>query len=87
MDPGIIDRPVDANARAEIDRLSLEFDTATTIDTPGGQICQFIADKPTTSDDCKCGRPTKPGSSYCLHHHAICWITREEDWSDTLNLE
>ena len=87
MDLEIIDQPVETNARVEIDRHSLVIDPATTFDTPSAPICQFIADKPSTTDDCKCGRPTKQGSSYCVHHHAICWITRDEDWSDTLNLE
>lgn len=87
MNLGIIEQPVDVNARADINRQSPEIDIAGTTVLPATGICQFIADKPTTTDDCKCGRPAKPGSSYCLHHHAICWVTRDEDWSDTLNLE
>ncbi|WP_299377477.1 GcrA family cell cycle regulator [uncultured Kiloniella sp.] len=29
--------------------------------------------KPTT-DEHFCGKPTKPGSSYCPHHHARCHV-------------
>ena len=86
MDLSIIDQPVETNARAEFDRHSPETDTASTIVTPSDQICQFIAGDPTNSDDCKCSRPAKLGSSYCARHHAICWITRDEDWSDALGL-
>jgi hypothetical protein len=35
--------------------------------------CQFIAADP-RSDPTKCGRPTRPGSSYCGEHHARCWV-------------
>ena len=34
--------------------------------------CQFIADKPTVDESCKCGREAKPGSSYCPEHHVRC---------------
>ena len=44
--------------------------------------CQFIAGKPSSSDRCKCSRPTKPGSSYCGRHHALCWTSEAEDWAD-----
>lgn len=35
--------------------------------------CQFIAGRPGPDDACKCGRPTRPGSSFCQPHHARCW--------------
>ncbi len=34
--------------------------------------CQFIADKPTVDDACKCGREVKPGTPYCPEHHVRC---------------
>ena len=34
--------------------------------------CQFIADKPTVDDACKCGREVKPGPPYCPEHHVRC---------------
>ena len=58
------------------------------IDPPLGSVeariksCQFIAGKPSSSDRCKCAQPTKPGSSYCGHHHALCWTSDSEDWAD-----
>ena len=41
--------------------------------------CQFIAGRPSTDDACKCNRPTRPGSSYCAPHHALCWYPAEEE--------
>lgn len=86
MDQGIIERPVDTHGRADLDRHSPAIDRASTTVGSSDQICQFIAGDPTNSDDCKCGHPAKLGSSYCARHHAICWITKDEDWSDTLDL-
>ena len=87
MDLGIIEQPVNINPRADIDRQPPVSDIAHADILPSAGTCQFIADKPTPTDDCKCGRQAKSGSSYCLHHHAICWVTRDDDWSDTLKLE
>lgn len=34
--------------------------------------CQYIAGEPSAKDSVKCGKPLRPGSSYCAEHHALC---------------
>ena len=39
--------------------------------------CQYIADRPSPDDTCKCGREVKPGSPYCPEHDARCYPAAE----------
>ena len=45
---------------------------------PAPRGCQFIAGDPLT-DASVCGNATAPGSSYCAHHHAICYRPAKEE--------
>lgn len=36
--------------------------------------CQWIEGLPSRRDDCKCGAPTEPGSSFCPEHRAIAYV-------------
>jgi GcrA cell cycle regulator len=36
--------------------------------------CRYIAGQPAGLATLYCDAPTRPGSSYCPHHHAICWV-------------
>jgi predicted DNA-binding transcriptional regulator AlpA len=40
--------------------------------------CQFIADEPTATDDCKCGRPTVEALPYCEEHFALCHVVEDD---------
>ncbi len=41
------------------------------------RFCQYIADKPSPDDTCKCGLPVKPRSPYCPEHDARCYPAAE----------
>lgn len=36
--------------------------------------CQWIDGSPSADESCKCGRPVRPGSSYCDRHHELARI-------------
>jgi GcrA cell cycle regulator len=36
--------------------------------------CRYIAGQPAGLATVYCDAPTRPGSSYCPHHHARCWV-------------
>ncbi len=39
--------------------------------------CRFIAGEPRGDESVYCNRPKRPMSSFCPHHHAVCWIPRQ----------
>ena len=45
-----------------------------TEDDPG---CAFVLDEP--GGRRACGAPRRPASSYCPHHHAVCYVTSGSD--------
>jgi GcrA cell cycle regulator len=40
-----------------------------------GRACRYIAGQPAGLATVYCDAPTQRGSSYCPHHHAICYVT------------
>ena len=40
-----------------------------------GRACRYIAGQPAGLATVYCDAPTQRGSSYCPHHHAICWVS------------
>lgn len=43
-------------------------------DDPG---CAFVIDEPSGRQ--ACGAPRRQGSSYCPHHHALCYVVSGSD--------
>ena len=71
---------LDRRAAARLHRLvagELPYGIQPGFEEPPPGRCQFIAGRPGPDDACKCGRPTRPGSSFCPPHHARCWYPAE----------
>lgn len=47
---------------------------------PAPRTCQWIEGEPCDRDFC--GKPARPGSSYCDAHHARCWVRPETRQAD-----
>lgn len=43
------------------------------------QQCRYISGQKPYGDKPYCDDPTKPGSSYCAPHHAMCWVPADEE--------